>query len=303
MSRLSKTLRVDESAVAQVIDDLIDVGFPIVSDATEVSLTKDAFLESDLIRAALLRIANVESVDAYFLTDSTNTRLSQINPGDGWSIAVAEYQTAGRGRRGRHWENRLGQSINLSLSRKIPITSLGPLSLVVGVAVVDALASVGVTRVGLKWPNDLIVDGSKLGGILVETQVSGTEHVHVVIGVGINFDLRDFDLSGISWSVTDLLQCAGRPDLSRTGVVSEVLQRVVSNVDDYLQMGFGPFLSRWSEHDNFAGKKVRVSLGEQVFHGTAQGVDEQGGLVLQLADGSVREFLAGEVSLRAAESG
>ncbi len=302
-SDLLALLNIKKDTLAAITLSLQEAGFPLEQDDTTIRLTENVFLDQTDIENGVSQFKNLESIHTYYCTDSTNSRLSEMTPSANWRVAIAEYQTQGRGRRGREWKNRLGQSINLSLSREISLEVLGPLSLVVGVGVVDALMTLGVQGIGLKWPNDLVVQGSKLGGILVETQVSSGEQVYVVMGIGINYDLSGFDRNSVDWAVTDVLECLSELTHSRLSVTTVVLESVMSTVDEYLRVGFDPFVSRWQGLDSYAGKNVRVCQGQQVFYGIAQGVDHQGGLKLKLADGSVREFLAGDVSLRAAGSG
>ena len=221
-------------------------------------------------------------------------------PAHGTRAWLAERQTAGRGRRGRRWASPMAAHVYLSLSHRFDagLPALQGLSLAVGVAAADALHALGYPRVRLKWPNDLMADGRKLGGILVEIGGDAGGPLRVVVGLGINVAMpaaaaRDIDqpwcdLAGLS---------GGAPD--RHAVCVALLDVLLPMLARFEREGLAPWLERWARHDLLAGRAVRVVEGGRVYEGIAVGIAEDGALRLRGTDGE-RRCHAGEASLRAA---
>lgn len=231
---------------------------------------------------------------------STNTILgSAAIPEDGrTAVLVAERQTAGRGRRGRSWLAWPGASLTFSVLWPFPSATLRPagLSLVAGLAVAVAVEKLGVTGVRLKWPNDVLVEGRKLAGILVELQGGGGRAPAAVIGIGINIALPSgADPGQPAISLAECLEPA--PDRNR--VLAVVLAEVQDLLELYAAAGFTALRGAWAQRHAYAGRAVRI-LGEgEVLEGLCQGVDEDGALILSTAAGP-RRVLSGDLSLRAA---
>lgn len=210
------------------------------------------------------------------------------------SIVATDRQSAGRGRRGRHWQSPPGASLALSmLARHGEGVRWAPgVSLVLGVAAVEALHRVGATAVRLKWPNDLVAEGCKLGGILVETCSGG-----IVAGVGINLALPAALREAIGQPCTDLagLGC----EATREAVAAALIVAWDDAFDAFLAHGLGAFLPRWQALDALARQPVRVLSGEQTIEGIACGIDAQGRLLVEVA-GQRRAFSSADVSVRPA---
>ena len=223
---------------------------------------------------------------------STNDEL--LKGGRAGVLLAAEEQTAGRGRRGRRWRSTRGADITFSISRTIkrPLRELPALSLVAGVATVRALRALGVAQAALKWPNDLVVGGAKLGGILVETRAA-PGGVLAVIGVGINCR-RDAALErSLRRPVASLDRLIGRP--SRAGVIREVAASLMQALDDFEVHGLAPLAREWERLDAHAGQRMRVRLADgRVLTGVARGLAEDGGLRLQTRAG-LRAVRSGRV--------
>lgn len=229
---------------------------------------------------------------------STNAELMrQAEEGSvGGSVLLAEIQLQGRGRRGRSWFSpfaaNLAVSMGLSLSR--PASVLGGASLVVGLAVLDALEQLGVPDLGLKWPNDILLGGAKLGGILIE-MIPGTNGVQLVVGVGLNVSLPARVRASLEQEVADLASTGCVP--KRSVLAGKVISSVVAFVGQFEHLGFAPFVDAFNSKHYFHDAQVRVIQGETHTAGHVCGVSEQGGLLLQTATGRV-EIHGGEVSLR-----
>jgi BirA family biotin operon repressor/biotin-[acetyl-CoA-carboxylase] ligase len=252
-------------------------------------------LESLLTDQAKLELS---SLDLHWSLDSTNTFLLNLSHAANFHgyACMAEQQTAGKGRRGRHWVSPFGKNIYLSLGWVMPEgRSLEGLSLAVGCAAARAVKSeTDLIDVGLKWPNDLFIEGGKAGGILIELGASKGGVHHLVIGIGINLALSVKDTAGIDqpWSVV-----AGA---SRNRLAGTLLSELVACLLTFNSEGFAPFAGEWNALDIFANQAVNLVSAGSTRSGIAQGVDDDGHLLLDL-DGQVERINAGEVSLRAAD--
>ncbi len=234
-------------------------------------------------------------------TGSTNTDLmrSSHESLDG-HVILAETQLLGRGRRGRSWASPFARNIALSMGVKVSRRGqdLGSLSLVVGLAILKALESRGVGHLGLKWPNDVLYEGRKLCGVLIEMDHSrgGPE---AVIGIGINHGGADLVRAQIDQPLADLTEAADPPSRNETAAA------VISHVHEYAMRfndrGFAPFRDDWDTHHLFTGKDVRVAGGGDERVGQVLGVSSLGELRLQTDQGEER-LSGGEISMRGVAS-
>ena len=246
------------------------------------------------------------SVEVTDQVDSTSTELLRraARRDIHGALLAAEWQTAGRGRRGRVWTAVAGGSLTFSLGWRFEQGAgfVAGLSLAVGVAVVRALEAEGLAGVELKWPNDLVHRHLKVGGILVELNGDALGPSTVVVGVGLNIRLPQNVKRDIAQPVSDLATVAGRgaPPIDRNKLLARLVTELAASLSQYAAQGFMPFAAEWQRRHAYQGKPVKLLLpdGEQV-KGTVAGVDSTGALVL--ADGPRRaRFLAGEISLRRA---
>lgn len=258
-------------------------------------------LDADAIRARIepSQRAGIASLEAAWHIDSTNSELlRRATPTQGADILLAERQSGGRGRRGRAWSSPLAANLYLSLSRQFGggLARLGGLSLVAGVAAAEALRTLGYDGVRLKWPNDLLADGHKLGGILVE---GGGEHagpVRAVIGLGLNVRMPAAAAQGIDQPWIDLASLSGKTP-TRNTIAAALLDRMLAAFDQFDAEGLAPFLPRYEKYDALRGEAVSVLIGEEAHAGIATGIAADGALRVRLADGE-RVFHSGEVSVR-----
>lgn len=241
----------------------------------------------------------IEAVEVLSVVDSTNeVAMSRIRQGGHSPAAIfAEQQTAGRGRRGRAWESPFGANIYFSLAWEFSggLATIDGLSLAVGVALCEALEGLGISDVGLKWPNDLVRERRKFGGILIEVSGEATGPCSVVIGVGLNVDMSTVRGVSIDQPWTDL-GAAGYAG-SRNQLAATLLDHLVRMLQEFSVSGFGAFAPRWRRFDAVCGKRVDVVVGEARIAGVAAGIDE-GGALLVNTDGAIRRFFGGEVSVR-----
>ncbi len=227
--------------------------------------------------------------------DSTNAELLRRgHTQTTGSVLLAEAQSAGRGRRGRTWASPPGANLYFSLYWRFAAgpRALGGLSLAIGVACAEALRAIGAAAVGVKWPNDLVAHGRKLGGLLIELA-----HDAAVIGVGVNVRMPQAAAAGIDQPWIDLaeLDC----DVSRNRLAARLIDEIVAALIQFEANGFDAFVERWDALDALAGRRVLVQAGEREHRGVAQGVAPDGGLRV-LLDQGLRVFHSADVSLRPA---
>lgn len=215
-------------------------------------------------------------------------------------VCIAEYQSGGRGRRGRSWVSTPYSNIMMSMSWRYDQgpAFVGGLSLAAGVAVIKALRHFGVSDVGLKWPNDILWNGRKLAGLLLDVQGEANGPSRVVVGLGVNVLIGEKDAPTIDQPWTDL----------RT-ILDEVVDRnrltaiIVSELEKmflaFETSGLSTFLPFWQETHVYHGKTVRLLRGNEVLEGVVEGVETSGAIILRDAAGRVSAYHSGEVSLRA----
>jgi BirA family biotin operon repressor/biotin-[acetyl-CoA-carboxylase] ligase len=233
-------------------------------------------------------------------TGSTNADLLARAPGLAAPVLlVAENQTAGRGRAGRSWLSSSGGSLTFSLAWHFDggPQRLAGLPLAVGVALAETLARLGV-QVQLKWPNDLLKDGNKLAGILIETQAAPAGGTWTVIGVGLNLVMPDELEEQIGRTVAAVPWLA---QMDRDALMAALLDGLAASLREFAGAGFGAFAARWNLRHAYQGQTVRIIDHGAVLHeGVAAGVDDGGRLLLDTDAGRIT-IVAGDVSLRVKE--
>lgn len=268
-----------------------------------IELLDGGRIAHDLAPATAAAIAELVMLDTI---GSTNAfLLGRRPPRSGLGIAcIAEQQTAGRGRRGRHWVSPFGANVYLSLlwQFELPAAALAGLSLATGVAVARALRDLGVTEVALKWPNDLLWQERKLGGILVEVSGEADGPTRTVIGVGVNHRMPQDDAALIDQDWADIASIIPHALPSRQVLAARLLDELVAAMLQFSEAGLAHFLPAWDALDCLRGREVAVQFGDQVVRGTELGVADNGALRVATAQGEC-EFLGGEVSLRPAVGG
>jgi BirA family biotin operon repressor/biotin-[acetyl-CoA-carboxylase] ligase len=313
---LAARLGISRSAVHKRIESLREAGIGIDAQAGrgyELRAPCD-LLDVDAIRARLTEPARalLATLEVEWIVDSSNSvLLRREGVADGAEALLVEGQSGGRGRRGREWRSPLASNLYLSLARRYAggLARLGGLSLAAGVAVAEALHSLGVA-VQLKWPNDLVVPSHvsrltspsfhKLGGLLVE---GGGEHAgpaRAVIGLGLNVRMTRDAAQGIDQPWIDLATAAPAAAASRNALAATVLSWLLPALEQFDREGLAPFRERYAAFDALRDREVAVLGAGDALQGVALGIAEDGGLRVQLSNGEVRTVHAGEVSVRAA---
>jgi BirA family transcriptional regulator, biotin operon repressor / biotin---[acetyl-CoA-carboxylase] ligase len=298
---------VSRSAVSDALKEASSLGVPIFSltrRGYRLAAPID-FLGLDEIRKHLRTESNRLNVSIVEVIDSTNTALLQqasLGAPSGTCLA-AELQTSGRGRRGRVWQSALGASLTFSLLWRFEkgVAALGGLSLVVGLAVANALRELGVAA-QLKWPNDILVNDKKLGGILIETQGDMLGPTAAVIGIGLNIRLSEDMKAAIDQRVTDIAEVFAENStqklmMSRNALLGAVLRHLVGLLEVFSETGFAPLRDQWRALHAYDGSLVDVISAQEKYSAMVVGLDNDGSLVIDRGAGKVR-IAAAEISVR-----
>lgn len=263
-------------------------------------------LDEEALRARLGSVVadRLRYLELHDEIDSTNDRLLALGdlPCGRFDACLAEFQRAGRGRRGRAWLAPFAAGLCLSVNWRFPEMppQLASLSLVAGVAARRALCGVGVEDVALKWPNDLLRGGGKLGGILCELRAESAGPAYVVIGIGLNVCLPIGVAEAIGVGGLPPADLAGHATGSggfRAELAGRLINQLVLALMEFEHAGLAPFRQEWSAADALRGQAVSLHHASGIRSGRAAGIDEDGALIFEAA--GVRErVVSGEVSLR-----
>ncbi|MBF8780173.1 bifunctional biotin--[acetyl-CoA-carboxylase] ligase/biotin operon repressor BirA [Pseudomonas fulva] len=231
----------------------------------------------------------IDSTNAQALRDVARGELAPF-------LVLAERQSAGRGRRGRHWISPFGENLYYSLVLRIDggMRQLEGLSLVVGLAVMRVLQALGVSHAGLKWPNDVLVGQRKIAGILLELVGDPADVCHVVLGIGINVNMQHNDQVDQQWTS---MKREASMTVDRNRLVAMLNQQLRHELERHRRYGFAAFQEEWEQANLWQDQAVTLIAGSNRIDGIVLGVDGQGGLRLDI-DGVEKSFSGGELSLR-----
>ena len=299
--KIGELLGVSRTSVNNYIKGLQEIGLDIykVTGKGYCSATPLTLLDESIIK----KVSGFEHVHVEQILASTNQYLlEKIHKLDNGQTCIAEYQAAGRGRRGRDWVSPFASHLYFSMYWRLEagIERASGLSLLVGIAVVNALEKLGIQGVGLKWPNDLYYQGKKLAGILIELQAQASDACHAVIGIGINVRMPDEQGRLIDQPWVDLNTINSAP-VDRNQLSGLLIKELHTLLAAYEENGLTPFLPRWFELDCFINKKVNLLIADKVQKGLCKGIDDQGALLLEI-NGEVKSYIGGEISLRLANN-
>jgi len=297
--KIGELLGVSRTSVNNYIKGLQEIGLDIykVPGRGYQSAKAIELLDEKQIRS----LSNNPLVKVEQILDSTNQWLLDKIPNiKNGQTCIAEYQLAGRGRRGRTWVSPFASHLYFSYYWRFDagIDKLSGLSLLVGIATVNALEEIGIQGVSLKWPNDIYYQGKKLAGILIELNAQANEACHTVIGIGINVCMPPEQAKLIDQPWIDLDSLSGEK-MDRNLLSAALISELQKLLPEYENSGLQPYLQRWFDLDCFLDKPVNVLLAEQNKPGICRGINESGALLLE-CDGKIESFIGGEVSLRLA---
>ena len=313
-SQLAAELGISRAAVWKHVAELRELGIEVQSlDRRGYQLpARIEMIDDERIRAiAVAEHWPLEcEFESLFEIDSTNDYLyAAAAPAPGHArLVFAEWQRAGRGRRGRSWLAPFGSGLTFSIGwtfADMP-ADLSALSLAMGVQVACGLRRLGAGQASLKWPNDIVVQGRKLGGLLTQLRSEAGGPAYVVVGLGLNLDLPSaaraaIDAAGVT-PVCDLRDALGGATPERNRTAASVSSAMLEGLARFARQGFAPFAAEWDALDSLRGAAVRIVQGSGEVEGTAHGVDPDGALRLE-RDGRIERYVSGDVSLRSATVG
>lgn len=297
--QLGERLGMSRAAINKHIQTLRDWGVDVFtvpgkgySLPEPIQLLDEKLIRSQLDGGNVTVLSVIDSTNQYLLD-----RIEQLQSGDS---CVAEYQQAGRGRRGRKWFSPFGANLYLSMFWRLeqgPAAAIG-LSLVIGIVMAEVLHDLGASDVRVKWPNDLYLNDRKLAGILVELTGKTGDAAQIVIGAGINMVMRHVESEVVNQGWINLQEAGITID--RNTLAARMIGELRSALRIFEQEGLTPFLSRWEKLDNFIHRPVKLIIGDKEIYGISRGIDAQGALLLE-QDGIIKPWVGGEISLRSAE--
>ncbi|MCS3434588.1 bifunctional biotin--[acetyl-CoA-carboxylase] ligase/biotin operon repressor BirA [Klebsiella sp. BIGb0407] len=296
--QLGEQLGMSRAAINKHIHTLRDWGIDVFtvpgkgySLPEPIQLIDEAFILSQIDEGTVTVLPVIDSTNQYLLE-----RLTKLKSGD---ACIAEYQQAGRGRRGRQWFSPFGTNLYLSMYWRLeqgPAAAIG-LSLVIGIVIAEVLQRLGAHDVRVKWPNDLYLNDKKLAGILVELTGKTGDAAQIVMGAGINLAMKSVVSEVVNQGWINLQQVGLNIDRNQLAIslIKELRQALIH----FEREGLTPFLSRWQQLDNYINRPVKLIIGDREVFGIARGINEQGGLLLE-QDGVIKAWVGGEISLRGA---
>ncbi|WP_034461789.1 bifunctional biotin--[acetyl-CoA-carboxylase] ligase/biotin operon repressor BirA [Buttiauxella noackiae] len=294
--QLGEQLGMSRAAINKHIQTLRDWGVDVFtvpgkgySLPDPIQLLNEELIKSQIETGSVAVLPVIDSTNQYLLD-----RIETLQSGD---ACIAEYQQAGRGRRGRQWFSPFGANLYLSMFWRLeqgPAAAVG-LSLVIGIVMAEVLRGLGAENVRVKWPNDLYLNDRKLAGILVELTGKTGDAAQIVIGAGINLAMRNVATNVINQSWINL-QEAGI-NIDRNALAIRIIKELRKALHLFEEEGLIPFLPRWKTLDNFINRQVKLIIGDREIYGISRGINEQGGLLLE-QDGVIKPWVGGEISLR-----
>jgi len=310
--RLAAALGVTRAAVWKAVADLRDRGIGVTSHERRGYRLDHAV---ELLDPGALRRASPQPLpkqtEVIFELGSTNEYLYAATPPAAGAprVVFAELQTAGRGRRGREWLAPFGSGLTFSIGwtfAEMP-ADLPALGLALGVCVVRCVRELGAARVELKWPNDIVHEHSKLGGLLLQMRSEAGGPAYVVAGLGLNLRMPKVTRKAVerlpnSTPVTDVATACGGTMPPRAAVAAHVAAAMLGGFARFATSGFEPFATDWARFDSLRDVPVTVHRPDGRIEGIARGADAEGALRVERAGGVIERVHAGDVSLRRAGS-
>jgi len=296
--QLGEHLGMSRAAINKHVQTLRDWGVDVFtvpgkgySLPEPIQLLDDAFISGQFNEGNIPVLPVIDSTNQYLMD-----RMDQLHSGD---ACVAEYQQAGRGRRGRKWFSPFGANLYLSMYWRLeqgPAAAMG-LSLVIGIVMAEVLQALGAEEVRVKWPNDLYLQDRKLAGILVELTGKTGDAAQIVIGAGINLAMRNVEADIVNQGWINLQEAGIAVDRNQLAV--RLISELRAALHLFEQEGLSPYLMRWKKLDNFINRPVKLIIGDKEIYGISRGIDAQGALLLE-QDGITKPWVGGEISLRSA---
>lgn len=310
-SELSDALGVPEKALWEALHFFVACGLKIITEQDKgVRSTRVLDLLERRSLLAELRILGVPDIyrleifttiassNQYLLEGAGRYKLSEIDRSA--RVALAEYQTQGRGRHGRSWLSPIASGINLSIGWHFeqPLTppALICLSLALGSSVIKALSKIGIADLGLKWPNDIIFQGKKLGGLLIESKQKPGQQYDIVLGLGLNVNCPADFIDSVGQACIDLASIK-QSIPTRNYIAAGLISEFIKLLDHYMDIKLSSIIDEWRRYDCMSGKKATLIANDQDVNGLVLGIDNNGAL-LMCVNGNIEKYTAGVIKLR-----
>lgn len=296
---LGEALSMTRSAIWKMIKKLEFYGVEINSvKGKGYALCEPAILLDD--EALRMKLADKKCQIALFESiDSTNEYFKSQKHPKGIKFCIAEQQTEGKGRLRRTWHSPFGKNVYLSCLYPFSkdISELSGLSLVVSLAIVATLKKFGIEEgLHVKWPNDIICDGKKISGTLIELQAESHGSCHAIIGIGLNVNMLIDERKQITQSWTSMRLESGKY-LDRNIVCAELINELSVYLLRFERNGFADFSEEWMRSEGMTGKQISIKTITETVSGKVAGINAQGHLLLKTADGQIRAFASGDTSI------
>lgn len=303
-AEIANILEITRTAVWKRINALRKKGYTIeASPAKGYRLIKSPDLSIEEIRSSLSGRSKIIGSEIIFFDtiNSTNTLAIEL-AGKGYSegtVIIADAQTGGKGRLGRTWLSPPGKNIHMSIILRPAISprDASILTLMSAVACASAIKRLSSISASIKWPNDIMVSDRKLGGILTEIKADMDRIFHAVIGIGININLEAGDMPDeIKACATSIKNESGDAQ-SRTLIAIEIIKELDGWYSMLLNSGKKPIIDEWLKLSSTIGRAVKVTVGNNVFTGIAESIDDEGMLILKLPGNTLKKISAGDVTI------
>jgi BirA family biotin operon repressor/biotin-[acetyl-CoA-carboxylase] ligase len=302
-AKLGERLNISRTAVWKHIGELRKRGYEIGSSprcgysfvkGTNLLIPEDIVpgLKTHIIGKRILYREEVTS------TQDIAKKMARDSAEEG-TIVISESQTEGRGRKGRSWVSPRDGGVYLSiiLRPKLVPSRVLQISLVAGVAVIKAIKGVAPLQPEMKWPNDIIIGGKKVGGILTEMSCELDGVNYIVLGIGVNVNTPGYLLTKPTDGVATSLAEECGEDISRVGFVQCLLAEFEAIYNEFLTTGFCPIREEWKAMNNTIGSRVKITEAEGEIEGKALDIDAEGFLLVRKENGDVKKILSGDVTL------
>lgn len=302
---LGKRLGISRSAVWKHINGLRKMGYVIDScprKGYSLVSTPDLLIPEEINQGLKTNRLGKEII--YFKETSSTQEIAKKLALDGkgeGGVIIAESQRSGRGRMGRSWYSPPGYGIYFSLILRPHITPSDAIKipLVTSIAVASAIREITSLNACIKWPNDIMVNNKKTGGILVESASEMDIINYMIVGIGVNINTPDELIPGELKEIATSLYIESGRRYHRIRLFQEILKELEINYEEFLNNGFNKLRTKWMELSNTIGMRVIINTpGEPPFEGLAQEIDIEGALIVALPDGSIKRVISGDVSLR-----
>jgi BirA family biotin operon repressor/biotin-[acetyl-CoA-carboxylase] ligase len=258
-----------------------------------------SLLDSSRLQRELNR-GNDRRLQLHYFESCESTNIECMSLQCDGSVVIAEQQTHGRGRRGRHWYSPATRNIycSLGIEKTLNPQSIGMLSIQVGVTIARVLKSWDFRQVELKWPNDILLLGKKLGGILIETRVIEPGRFYLVVGFGLNIELDEGAMAVIDQPAIALTQLSEKP-IDRNQLLRDLILALTESIDLLNEHRIEALIEEFNQLDPLQGSEVRVKTRQDEWVGTYRGIQTDGQIQIEI-DQQMQVFSAADISLRGA---